>query len=211
MEIRIFFKFVHWRSLMTSPDKCGHKICGEKRQKTKSNFGWRIGKSSKSIKIELEIFFLVQKDHHWFFLFLLTVAFFPWFCPIPKMVILQPWHFIAQHLLCIQLFKSVEIGFQIFTFPEFLQLGDIEEDLFQYSQLYKYRSYVWVVDRKVIIGLAKVEEGEEEEKNRTPIILLFCCDNTIQAMRRYEGWGRAKGIFRSFFFCTVTSLIKKGN
>ena len=122
-----------------------------------------LARVPKASKLNWRFFFLVQKDHHWFFLFLLTVAFFPWFCPIPKMVILQPWHFIAQHLLCIQLFKSVEIGFQIFTFPEFLQLGDWEEDLFQYSQLYKYRSYVWVVDRKVIIGLAKVE-GEEEKK-----------------------------------------------
>ena len=64
------------------------------------------------------------------------------------------------------------------------------------------------MDRKVIIGLAKVEEGEEE-KNRTPIILLFCCDNTIQAMRRYEGRGRAKGIFRSFFLHSDISNQKR--
>ena len=77
-------------------------------------------------------------------------------------------------------------AFKSSHFQNFYSQGIEKEDLFQYSQLYKYRSYVWVVDRKVIIGLAKVEEGEEE-KNRPPIILLFCCDNTIQAMRRYEG------------------------
>ena len=45
------------------------KFVEKKTKKTKSNFGWRIGKSSKSIKIEFEIFFGTERPSLILFIF----------------------------------------------------------------------------------------------------------------------------------------------